>query len=125
MGPRITATWLGFAIGLAALILQFTLTMQLRLAAGDSIPGALVYFFSYFTILTNLMLVLIYLSELTSWRWLGWWRWPSTQAMMFGAILLVMVFYHFLLAGLWDPQGWQKVADVSLHYATPIIYFAW
>jgi hypothetical protein len=36
-----------------------------------------------------------------------------------------MGFYHFLLAASWSPQGWFKVADVALHYVTPVFYVAW
>ena len=125
MTLRSAATWFGLLLGVAALALQFSITIPAQMSKGDDLFGALAYFFSYFTILTNLMLALIYLSEVTSWRWLSWWRWPSTQAMMVGAILLVMVFYHFILSGSWDPQGWQKVADVALHYVTPVVYALW
>jgi hypothetical protein len=48
-----------------------------------------------------------------------------TRGMMTAAITLVMVFYHFILAETWDPQGLALVCDVSLHYATPIFYIAW
>ena len=39
-----------------------------------SFPDVFVYFWTYFTHLTNLGLVLVYLSELTGWRGLGWFR---------------------------------------------------
>lgn len=125
MSLRSLATLFGFLFGTAALVLQFSITIPLRLSNGDDLFGAVVFFFSFLTILTNLMLVLIYLSELVDWPWLDWWRWPSTQGMMVGVMLLVMAFYHFLLAGTWAPEGWSKVADIALHYATPIIYTLW
>lgn len=115
----------GLVLGLAALILQFSLSIPARLGQGHDLLDALLWFFTYFTILTNLMLVLIYLSELVPWRWLGWWRSPVTRGMMAAAIALVMGFYHFVLAGLWAPEGWFHVADVALHYATPILYLVW
>lgn len=115
----------GFGLGTGALLLQAAITFSLRLAAGHDLLDAVIYFFTFFTILTNLMLVLIYLSELVRWRMLDWWRQPVTRGMMTGAIILVGVFYHFLLAGLWAPQGWAKLADVSLHYLTPILYVVW
>lgn len=118
-------TWIGFVLGAAALILQFAIAIPLRLSNGDSFGGAVVFYFSFFTILTNLMLVLIYSSELWPWSWLGWLRSPVTRAMMAAAITLVMVFYHFVLAPTWDPEGWALVADTALHYATPLVYLAW
>ncbi|HQZ12490.1 MAG TPA: Pr6Pr family membrane protein [Devosia sp.] len=125
MTARGAATLLSLFLGLAALLLQFSLTIPARLANGDSLPGALLFFFTFFTILTNLMLVLIYLSDLARWRWLTWWRNPVTRGMMFGAITLVMGFYHLILAATWDPQGWFKLADVMLHYITPSLYILW
>lgn len=115
----------GFGLGTGALLLQAAITFSLRLAAGHDLLDAVIFFFTFFTILTNLMLVLIYLSELVRWPMLDWWRRPVTRGMMTGAIILVGVFYHFLLAGLWAPQGWAKLADVSLHYLTPILYVVW
>jgi hypothetical protein len=119
------ATWAGLVIGLAALILQFSLTIPARVASGDNIAGALVFFFSFFTILTNLALVMIYVSELWPREALGWFRRPETRGMMVALIVLVMGFYHFVLAESWNPQGWFKVADVALHYVTPTYYVAW
>ena len=106
------ATWAGFSIGTAALLLQFYLTLSTRLLRmGDSLPGTLIFFFTFFTILTNIMLVLIYLSELTTAGWLGWWRTPVTRGMMAGAIALVGIFNHLLLAELQDLTGPSALAD--------------
>jgi hypothetical protein len=119
------ATWIGLLGGTAALILQFSLSIPLRMSNGDSIFGAVIYFFTFYTILTNLMLVLIYASDLWPRESLRWWRSPVTRGMMAAAITLVGLFYHFVLASTWNPQGWFKVADVALHYATPIFFVAW
>lgn len=116
---------IGFLVGSAALILQFSLTIPASMANGASLPAALVRFFSFYTILTNLTLVLIYLSELVKWRWLGWFRSPITRGMMVGVMILVMAFYHVLLSGLWVPEGLFKVADVTLHYVTPVLFALW
>lgn len=115
----------GLVVGFVALATQFAISIPARMANGHDLLDALVFFFTYFTILTNLMLIGVYLSTLVKWRWLDWWRSPVTRGMMAGAIALVMVFYHFLLAGLWAPEGVAKAADMGLHYATPLIYIAW
>lgn len=125
MSPRSLATGLGLLLGGSALVLQFWLSMSARLGQGHDLPNALLWFFTYFTILTNLMLVLIYLSALSSTRWLGWWRSPVTRGMMAAAMTLVMGFYHFVLAATWQPQGLFHLADVLLHYATPLVYLGW
>lgn len=119
------ATWAGLLIGAAALILQISITVPARLANGDSFVGALIFYFTFFTILTNLTLVLIYASELWPRQWLNWFRRPVTRGMMAAAITLVMLFYHFVLAATWDPQGLSLVADRLLHYLTPIFYLLW
>ncbi|HVY52831.1 MAG TPA: Pr6Pr family membrane protein [Devosia sp.] len=118
-------TWIGFVVGAAALILQLALSLPLRMATGDSLIGALVFYFSFFTILTNLALVLIYASEIWPRLALGWFRAPVTRGMMAGAITLVMIFYHVVLAETWDPQGLGLLADTALHYATPLFYLVW
>lgn len=119
------ATWVGLVFGAAALILQFVLAMQIRLGTGDTLIGAVIYFFTFYTILTNIMLVLVYASDLWPRQGLRWWRSSVTRGMMTAVIILVCLFYHFLLSGTWNPQGWAKVADISLHYITPVFYVAW
>jgi hypothetical protein len=119
------ATWIGLIIGLGALILQFGLSIPLRVSNGDTILGAVTYFFVFYTILTNMMLVAIYASDLWPREALSWWRSPVTRGMMAAAITLVGLFYHFFLASTWNPQGWFKVADITLHYVTPIFYIVW
>ena len=122
---KAAATWIGLIIGAAALILQISLTVPARLANGDTLIGAVIFFFTFYTILTNIMLVLIYVSDLWPRESLSWWRSPVTRGMMAATITLVGLFYHFVLAGTWNPQGWFKVADVALHYVTPIFYLLW
>jgi hypothetical protein len=90
-----------------------------------SFPDAFVYFWTFFTHLTNLGLILVYSSELSGWKWLGWFRQPGTEALMGGFITLVMLFYHFMLAPTLDMQGPLLWASIILHYLTPAAYLAW
>jgi len=116
---------IGFSIGLAGLALQFGISIPSFMAAGNSLPGAVIKYFSYFTILTNIALVLVYLSDLTPPSWLNWFRVPVTRGMMAAAMTLVMSFYHFVLAGTWKPEGLFLVCDIALHYIAPIAYLLW
>lgn len=125
MPLRRVVTLIVLLIGLAALILQFSLTIPLRISNGDTPLGAVVFYFSFFTILTNLALVLICLSDLVATRWLAWFCAPVTRGTAASAITLVMILYYLLLAALWAPEGWFKVADVTLHYVTPCLYIFW
>ena len=115
----------GCLLGLLLLVLQFSLTVPARLALGDDLPGALGFFFSFFTILSNMALVAAYASEVTGWGWLGWFRSARTRAMLAAAIAMVMIFYHVVLAPIWDPQGLFKLADIGLHSVTPVFFIAW
>ncbi|WP_375597064.1 Pr6Pr family membrane protein [Devosia sp. Naph2] len=118
-------TWTGLSLGLVALGLQFSISIPAYLANGMSLPAALVQFFSFFTILTNITITLIYLSALARWSWLSWFRAPKTRAMMTGVMTLVMIFYHVLLRPIWQPEGLFLVCDYLLHYAAPILFALW
>ena len=63
VNPRNLLIWLGLLFGAAGLLLQFTISMQSMLGSGRDLFGSLGHFFAYYTILTNIVLVLIYLSE--------------------------------------------------------------
>ena len=65
------ATWIGFLLGLGGLLLQAYLTLTLRSGQGRDLLSIVVYFFTFYTILTNIMLVLIYASDLSGAGWLG------------------------------------------------------
>src|SRR4051812_37918234 len=108
-------TWIGLLTGCAGLLLQFSLSIPSRTGPDGGLFGALVTFFSYFTILANLALVLIYTAELTSGPALALFRRPVTRGMMAAAILLVMAFYHLMIAPGLNWQGWWKEADTFLH----------
>ncbi len=107
------------------LLLQFYDTLTLKLGQGAGLGSTLVFFFTFYTILTNIMLVLVYLSDLTAARWLDWWRTPATRAMMAGAIALVGIFNHLLLADLQDLTGLSALCDTLLHYVTPAWFVLW
>ena len=124
-GTTRAASWIGLAVGLGALLLQFYVTLTLRAANGHDFPGTLVYFFTFYTILTNIMLVLVYASDLTTAGWLAWWRSPVTRGMMAGAIALVGIFNHLLLADLQDLSGLSAFCDLLLHSVTPAYFVLW
>lgn len=118
-------TWAGLLLGVVALGLQFAISIPAYMANGMSLPAALVQFFSFFTILTNLTITLVYLSDLVGWTGLGWFRKPVTRAMMAGVMALVMIFYHVMLRPIWQPEGLFLVCDYLLHYVAPLLYMTW
>lgn len=125
VNPRTLLTWLGLAFGVAGLVLQFTISMQAMVGSGRDIPGALGAFFSYYTILTNIVLVLIYLSEVLPAAWLSLFRHPVTRGLMAANIALVAIYVFFVLRFLTTLENLFLLADTILHYLCPVIYLLW
>ncbi|HEV7278304.1 MAG TPA: Pr6Pr family membrane protein [Devosiaceae bacterium] len=121
----------GLSVGLVGLTVDFAIIVPslMTVSAGDpialSLPGALVSFWTYFTHLTNLGLLLVYLSVLSSWRGLAWFRRPRAMAAMAVYITLVMVYYHFMLAPYYQFEGPLLLATILLHYVAPLCYLGW
>lgn len=90
-----------------------------------SLPDAFLYFWTFFTHLTNLWLVLTYGAVLGGWKLLGWFGRPVLMASAAAFITLVMIFYHFMLAPTLDMHGALAVATWLLHYVAPVIYLVW
>lgn len=125
MNPRRLLTWLGLLSGGGGLALQFVISMQAYAEAGRDTPGALGMFFSYYTILTNCILVLIYLSAVTNFRWLEPFRSPVTRGMMAACIALVALYVYAVLRHLAVLEGLSAIADSILHYLCPLLYLVW
>jgi hypothetical protein len=115
---------IGILVGLAAVVAQFFLAIDRFTGEGMSMGGAVVKFFSFFTILTNIFVVLVHASGAMRSR-LAFFRQPRVQATAVIAITIVGIVYHLLLADLWNPQGLQKVTDVMLHYVAPVVMVVW
>lgn len=123
---RSTVAMAGFLIGLSTLILQFVAMMPASMEAGRGLVGSVVYYFSFFTILTNFLIVLIYLGALVrGQRWLMVFRKPQTRATAAATIALVGGFYHFVLSGLYQLEGLLSFCTLILHYVTPVLYLVW
>jgi hypothetical protein len=123
--PRKLLPALGLAIGLAGLLLQLYISMQAYIAAGRDIPGALGAFCAYYTVLTNCVLVLIYLSEVLPAAGLQIFRHPVVRASMAACIALVSIYVVFVLRFLYTLTGLSRLADTLLHYVAPLLYLIW
>jgi hypothetical protein len=117
------------AIALAAfawfsVLLQCYLSLQLAARNGKSIGSGIETFFSYFTILTNLLIcVSLTVSLARSASALGkWFSRPQVVGGIATSIAFVGLSYHFLLRNTWNPQGAYLLADVMLHYVVPALY---
>jgi len=123
--PRKLLTWLGLFFGAAGLALQFWLSMQLAFANGRDWPGFLGHFFAFYTILSNIVLVLIYLSEVLPTPRLALFRRPVVRGMMAANIALVALYVYFVLRHLNALEGLNQLADTVLHYLCPTLYLLW
>jgi hypothetical protein len=109
-----------------ALLGWFALALQLYLmlvqALGPEKLGAVITYFSFFTILTNILTASVWTAVALQPRE-GWRQWlcrPSVQAATAVYIAIVGMVYQLLLRQLWNPQGAQWVADVLLHSIIPV-----
>jgi hypothetical protein len=103
-------------VALAGLVLQFVFTQIDMQANGATALQASWRFVGYFTILTN-MLVMVVLARVALGHRLS-------QSLLAGttlAIVVVGVVYHLLLADLNPVTGWRRFADQLLHTAVPLL----
>ena len=111
-----------------ALLGWFALVLQLYLMLAQSpVPerlGEVVTYFSFFTILTNILTASVFTAVAFEPRD-GWGKRlcrPSVQAATAVYIAIVGMVYQLLLRQLWNPKGAQWVADVLLHSIVPVGY---
>ena len=127
MPLRLAFALLAIAIGAIGLILDFyVIAGVMGPPQNRSLAGFLVYYWSFLTNLSNTVLILIYAADLSGVRWLGWFRDPVFKSGMAGLMMLVMFFYHFMLAPyLPDLPLAIEISNVLLHYVTPVLFLAW
>jgi hypothetical protein len=114
---RLTAALLAF-LGWALLGLQLWLTLTNGLADSRPTSQIIVNFFSFFTILSNLLVTVVF-----TWFAIAPPGPPATlQAATATYISVVAIGYTLLLRSVWDPEGLQKIADVMHHDIMPILY---
>lgn len=113
-------------LALAALGLQYGLLLRLS-AAADGVGYATIRFFSYFTVLSNILVVLAAGSAVAGGR-VPLARFFARPRVLAGVALYIGVtgvVYVAILRHLWQPQGAQWWADTGLHYAVPLLYLGW
>ena len=108
-------------LGWFALISQFVININSRLAPT---PELIIRYFSYFTLLTNLVVATCCTSLLLK---------PSSKLGYFFSaqktmtaitvyILVVGLIYNVVLRFIWNPQGLQKLVDELLHSVIPLLF---
>lgn len=111
-------------LGWFALILQLYLILTSRWQGGKSLLGGVDIFFSYFTVLTNILVAVVLTCAATSGdsALRRFFLKPTVQGGVAAAIVLVGLAYNLLLRNIWNPQGLQWVADELLHDVMPILF---
>lgn len=111
-------------VGLFSLMLQFVLAMTNPIEPEPGLAERFIRFFSYFTVLTNIIVALTttamaFFPASKSGRFAAR---PTVQAAVAVYISIVGLVYSLFLRSVWDPQGWQSVADHALHDVVPLAY---
>ncbi|HVZ95614.1 MAG TPA: Pr6Pr family membrane protein [Chitinophagaceae bacterium] len=107
-----------FALGWFELIAQFYLIIINRTT---SITETIIRYFSFFTILTNL-LVTICITALLFARAGNFFTRPGTITAAAVYITIVALVYNIILRSLWRPAGLQQFVDELLHSIVPVLY---
>ena len=115
----------GLLMGVIGLLLQFSLTIPASMAAGRNVWLSILFYFSFFTILSNIAAVISHAGQLLPAKDLVYFHRRSTAGAITTLMMVVGIVYHFILAPLWSPKGLFLVCDVILHYVTPVLMAAW
>ncbi|MES2734172.1 MAG: Pr6Pr family membrane protein [Bacteroidota bacterium] len=107
-------------LGWLAVALQFYLIIDNR---ATTVPETVIRFFSFFTILTNILVAWCFTNQ-----WLKanedgtrFFARPTTLTAVTVYITLVGLVYNLLLRFLWHPQGLQRIVDELLHSVIPVL----
>lgn len=110
--------------GWAGLAIQQYLIFYSRWTSGASLLGGLINFFSFFTVLTNTLAVVV-----LSYAWVNrdsaakqFFLAPRVSSGIAVSIVVVSLAYNLLLRHLWSPSGFQFIADELLHDVMPVLF---
>lgn len=107
-------------LGWFAVITQFILLMENRTS---SVPETIIRFFSFFTILTNILVAIafsfVFLQADSKWG--RFFNRPSTLTAITVYIIVVGAVYNIILRMIWHPVGLQKPVDELLHSVIPLL----
>ena len=101
-----------------AVIEQYILMMENRVLP---VAETTIRFFSYFTILTNLIVAVYLTSVFLAKGRITMVEKPGTLTAITVYITLVGLTYQVLLRNTWNPQGLQRIVDELLHSVVPVL----
>ncbi|MGR3888035.1 Pr6Pr family membrane protein [Pseudomonas sp. 1152_12] len=111
------AGWIG-------LVIQQYLIFYSRWQVGASLLGGLINFFSFFTVLTNTLVVMVLSYALVTRESAAkrFFLAPPVSSGIATSIIVVSLAYNVLLRHLWSPTGFQFIADELLHDVMPVLF---
>jgi len=109
-------------LGWFALGLQLWLSIRMSLDRGAGVANGVWMYLAFFTILTNLVVALTLTMPLLDARLERVFARPGVISAVAAYIVVVAAAYNLLLRGLWNPRGWQLLADILLHDVIPGLY---
>lgn len=109
-----------------SILCWFTVILQLILIIINrqaSVFETIIRFFTFFTILTNILVAMVFTANwLKSKNSFQFFNKPNTQVAIAVYIFVVGFVYNTILRFIWQPKGWDKLADELLHLVIPIVY---
>ena len=113
-------TLLLLLLGWFAVITQLKLMVDNRVTA---LPETLIRFFSFFTILTNIIVATYYSLEFfkVERRWFNSRNKAEILTAVTVYITVVGLVYQILLRHIWNPTGMQRLVDELLHSIIPLL----
>jgi hypothetical protein len=113
-------------IGIIALVGWFAILVQLYLMLLNrvaSVPETVIRFFSFFTILTNILVALsasvIFIKRSPS---KNFFQRSNNITALTVYIFIVGLIYNLILRYIWEPKGMQRIVDELLHLIIPILF---
>ena len=107
-----------------ALVLQFSISIPAYLDKGCSLRSALIQLFSFYTILSNVLMVIGLTTILIAAK-SAWGRFFLRNTVLTAIALymtIVGLTYNILLRNVWHPEHLFKLADELLHVVTPVLF---
>ena len=103
----------------------FAILLQLYLIITNrklNVAATVVQFFSYFTILTNILVAICFTTLLQQPTAGHFFTKSKTLTATAVYITIVGAIYNLVLRQLWKPEGWQLLADNLLHTVVPVLF---
>jgi hypothetical protein len=105
-------------LGWFAVIAQLVILIQNRTTL---LPEAIIRFFSFFTIQSNIIVALCFSAYFMSGKWKSFFTRPGTQTAVTVYIIVVGTVYNLVLRSIWHPTGFQIPVDEILHSVIPLL----